>query len=141
MAHGERLPGQDAIGDDAAEQLALFHGRQQEANGARLLGQGDQGVVVMDVVDFAGVVLQIRVQEALQRADGQLALCLVEVDRAALLADVPLDGETALSAPGRLQLSQELLGIRARDDAVDGLKDLGLIVNILQLNLACLAIA
>ena len=55
MAHGERLPGQDAVGDDAAEQLALFHGRQQEADGARLLGQGDQGVVVMAATNRADI--------------------------------------------------------------------------------------
>ena len=39
MTHGEGLSGQHAVGNDAAEQLALFHGGQQEADGVVLRGQ------------------------------------------------------------------------------------------------------
>ena len=69
MAHGEGLPGQDAVGDDAAEQLALFHGGQQEADGVFLLGKADERVVVVDVVDLARIGLQIFIEEMLQDAN------------------------------------------------------------------------
>ena len=53
VAHGEGLAGQHAVSNNTAEQLALFHGGQQEADGVLLIGQTDQLVVVMDVVDIA----------------------------------------------------------------------------------------
>ena len=109
MTHRERLSRQDAVGDDAAEELALFHRGQQEADGVRLLCKVDQRVIVMDVVDLTGMILQILVKEMLEDADGKLALVLVEDDRAALVADVPLDREALSAAAGIFQRLQELL--------------------------------
>ena len=98
MTHGEGLTGQDAVGNDAAEQLALFHAGNQEADGIFLGGQSDQRVIVMDVVDLALVLLQPGVQISLQHAHGQLALGAVQIDGAGLFADVPLDGIAAFGA-------------------------------------------
>ena len=81
MAHGEGLSGKHAVGNDAAEQLALLHRGQQEADRIFLLGKANQRVVVMDVVDLARVVLEVLIQEVLEDADGQLALVLIENDR------------------------------------------------------------
>ena len=67
----------------------------------------------MDVVDLAGIVFQILVQEVLQNTDSQLALALVEMDGAALLADVPLDREAGLRAAALLQRGQQLPVLQA----------------------------
>ena len=114
MAHGEGLPGQDAVGDDAAEQLALFHGGQQEADGVFLLGKADEGVVVVDVVDLTRIGLQIFIEEMLQDANGQLALVLVEDDGAGFFADVPLDREAFGAAAGVFEGLEELLRLGKR---------------------------
>ena len=103
MAHGEGLSRQNAVGDDAAEQLALFHGGQQEADGIFLLCKADERIVVMDIVDLARIFLQIIVEEVLQDADGQLTLVLIEDDGAGLLARVPLDREALCACAGRFE--------------------------------------
>lgn len=112
---------------------------QQEADGVRLLCQRDEGVVVMDVVHFAGMIGQIAVQEALQHADGQLAERTVEQHRAGLLARVPRHREATLGAGLALQRLPQRLRVAARHNAVDRLKDLRGIMDVLQLHerIAC----
>ena len=87
----------------------------------------------MDVVDLTGVVLEPAVQEALQGANGQLASGLVQIHGAGAVADVPGHGEALRGAPG-LQIRQKLLRVGFHDDPVDGFKDLGLVVDVLQLH-------
>lgn len=130
MAHGEGLSRQNAVGDDAAEQLALFHGGQQEADGIFLLRKADERVVVMDIVDLARIFLQIIVEEVLQDADGQLTLVLIEDDGAGLLARVPLDREAFGTCAGLFKRFEQLLWLGLEDDAVDRLEDLRRVVDV-----------
>ena len=120
VTHGEGLAGQDAVGNDAAEQLALFHTGNQEADGVFLGGQSDQSVVIMDVVDLALVLLQILIQEGLQHTNSQLALGAVQIDGAGLRADVPLDGVAAFGADVFLNGLQHLLGIGVEPYLISG---------------------
>ena len=88
----------------------------------------------MDIVDLASMILEILVKEVLQHADGQFALVLVQMHRTGFFADIPLDREASLSAAAVLQCLKKLFRLSLEDHAVNRLKDLRRVVDILQLN-------
>ena len=134
MTHGEGFTRQNTVGNDAAEELALFHRGQEEADGVILICKSDQGIVVMDVVDLALICGKIFVKEALQHTDGKLTLGLVKMYCAGFLADVPLDGKAGFGTGVCFQGIEQRLGIALGNNAVNRLKDLRLIVDVFQLD-------
>ena len=135
MAHGEGLAGQDAVGHDGLEQLLLAHSRELEADVAGLAAQLVRHFVAMDVVHFAAVLLEIGVQEGLERAHRQLHPGIGHRDGTGMPCIGVGDG-VALALPfvgagiGGLHRLQHLFGLHAEEDTVDRLELEGVVVII-----------
>ena len=132
VAHREGLSGKNAVGNYAAEQLALFHSGKQEADGLLLIGQLTKIVIAVNVVDVAGMFLHVTVKEVLQNTDSQFALAPIQNDRTAFFSDIPLDRETVFAAHFALQCAEQGFGVGAEQNSVNRLEHLCLIVDIFQ---------
>ena len=74
VTHGEGLAGQHAVGHDGLEELLLAHRGKQEAHVALLGAELAGDLIAVDVVHLTAELLEVLVDERLQRADGQLHL-------------------------------------------------------------------
>ena len=71
MTHGEGLAGQNAVCHNGLEELLLAHRGKQEAHVALLGAELAGDLIAVDVVDLAAELLEVLVDEGLQRADGE----------------------------------------------------------------------
>ena len=86
----------------------------------------------MDVVDLSLVFLQISVEEALQYADGKLALRRIQMQDAGLRSAVPADFKALLRTCLRLQRLEQRFRIAGSDHAMNRLKYLGVVMDVFQ---------
>ena len=131
MAHGECFARQNTAGDNATEQFMLFHRRQQETNGIIISRQLFQFCVAMYVIDLAAVFRHPIVQECLQNSNCHFAVLLIQ-DQFLFLSAVDAGYTETIGAAQGLQILQQFIGIHLEQNAVDGFKDLGIIMNIFQ---------
>ena len=127
MTHGEGLARQNAVGHDGLEELLLAHRGKQEAHVALLEAELAGDLIAVDVVDLAAELLEVLVDESLQRADGQLDLRVGDGDEIVVAVPADLDDVAlALALVGvgveLLELFHELLMVDAEEHAVDGLE-------------------
>lgn len=72
VAHGEGFAGECAVEKDCAEQVSLFHGREQKADIPRRTAQVADYVVAVYVVHPAAGLLAVGVNKELERAHRQI---------------------------------------------------------------------
>ena len=133
MTHREGLPGQRTAGDHATEQLMLFHRRQQEANGIRLLCKCTNLIITVDVIDFTLMLRQPLIQKFLQHRNSQLAPGFVKTDCTEFVTNDPLNFIATLGT-NRCQIPEELFSIHTRDNPMDGCEHQTVVMDILQLH-------
>ena len=86
LTHGEGLARQNAVENNAAEQVVLGDVRQDEAEVARLFRQRNNNVRAVDVVDLrGGVGLEISVQTGLDGSDRNSPLRVLNNEHARLV--------------------------------------------------------
>ena len=149
LTHGEGLARQNAIENNAAEQVVLGDVRQDEAEVARLFRQRNNNVRAVDVVDLrGGVGLEISVQTGLDGSDRNGPLRVLDNEHAGLVRRAEreevrvltlgsLVGNVSLAALAVVEVGQsteQLIGVYAEQGTVDRLDDQAFVMDVDNLN-------